>query len=199
MATSSLDHYMAVRNQTIFRVGVAAVVVVLVGWFFFWQTSRTWQYEEVVPGLIYRASMRTEEEFTGAAMEAQPNSLALIAGKDEIDSRLFERARAFGHRNRLRVLALRIEPGADPTDQQLAELLDFMQRRPKPILVVDMDGARAGKLIAAYRLRALKLPLNQVLDLAALPDAPPGNTEQIRDFARRFSAQTSSAPAPAAP
>lgn len=187
---------MAASRQTIFRIAVLVAVVVALGWLLFWKTSRTWQYEEVEQGVIYRASMRNEEEFTAAALDAQPNSLALIAGDEERDTQLFDRARAFGHRNKMRVLPLEIEPGEDPTDRQLNDLLGFMQRRPRPVLIADMDGVRVGKLIAAYRLQAQKLPLDEVLKLAELPDAPPENAEQIREFAKRFHAQMPAAPGP---
>lgn len=187
---------MAAQRQTIFRIAVLVAVLVAIAWLLFWKTSRTWQYEEVEEGVIYRASMRNEEEFTAAALDAQPNSLALIAGKSERDTQLFDRARAFGHRNKMRVLPLQVEPGEDPTESQLADLLGFMQRRPRPVLVADMDGVRAGKLIAAYRLQAAKMPLDEVLKRAELPDAPPGNTQQIREFAERFHARLPADPGP---
>ena len=37
-------------RQMLIRIGVVVALVLVLGWFFFWQTSRTYQYEVVAPG-----------------------------------------------------------------------------------------------------------------------------------------------------
>ena len=144
--------------------------------------------------------MRSEEDFTAAALAANPNSIAIVGSESERREPLWDHARSFGYRNNLRVLPLGIEVADDPRDEQIDDLLEFMKRRPAPLLLVDIGGVRAGKMVAAYRLRAMKLPLEEVLRLAALDDAPEDNAEKIRDFARRYHAhlEVTTTPATAA-
>ena len=187
------------RKRVIVRVAMLAAVVLLACYLLF-GGGRTWQYEAVQDGVLYRASARTNDEFVAASLSV-PLQGVVVAGSDEqIRGEVLSAATNYGYKNRARVMSVAVKPEETPSADQLKGFFEFVgTARRRPVLLVDCDGRLAGMLAAAYRLGVLKMPLSEVKDRAVLKDAPAETVAKVQRFAQQYAEELSRQSVPAQP
>lgn len=180
------------RNVIVRATVIAAVVALLCAWIF-WPAPVT-HYECVVKDDVYRASANAPNQFVAASLKVEPQSVMVIGSESEVRSETMVTAENYAFKNHLKAIRVAVAPGMEPTAVEIARVVEFLGK-PKnlPSLMIDMDGVRSGMLAAAYRLDVKKMPLDEVVKLAAIPDATPADTEAIRAFARRWAARDKTA------
>jgi hypothetical protein len=132
--------------------------------------------------------MRDVQETINAADQCHARSLVLLMSSEDHNGPIAAAVLKYGFRNQLKVVPVAIEAGP-PTQKDLESIFHLRgdSRRP-PILLVSPDGKLAGMAAAAYRLKSMKMPLQDVLRLAEVPGASEQTNKTIRDFATQYAA-----------
>jgi hypothetical protein len=140
--------------------------------------------------------MRDAQETINAADMCHARSLVLLLSPEERNGPIFDAVIKYSFRSKLKVIELGIAAG--PPTQKDLEIISHLRKdaRKPPILLVSGDGRLAGMAAAAYRLKLMKMPLQDVLRLAEVPGASEQTTKAIRDFATQY-AVTMQSPATA--
>lgn len=172
-------------NRIYATIGICLLCAAAFLWFAL-GSSHLRQYEVVAPGILYRASVSSLDNFIDAEAKVSPAYILMGVRDKEDKSEPWPTITLYAFRNHIRIGPFRISPDGTIPDDQIDRVLGPTGGKRLPVLVVSADGAASGMIAAAYRLRIEKMPLDQVEELAQLPDAPADTTRRIREFARAY-------------
>lgn len=189
------------RNSTYFRIAAIAAVLGLLVFWILWHGAAKWQFEEIDPGVLYRAGLRDQTEFINSCTDSHCRGMVLIASPGEIPPALREFVDTYCFRNNVRRTGFAIAPSAAPTAAQIRTFFEQINsEKRRPMLILCPSGERAAMLAAAYRLSVLQIPLDKALVAIDATDLSPSAKSAVRDFASRYAAALQKAStSPAAP
>lgn len=166
-------------------VAISLLAAVCLLWFIF-DSSTLRQYEVISKDDLYRACISNIDSFINVEAKVSPAYILMGVHDNEGKSEPWNSVTLYAYRNHIRIANFIISPDGSVADDQIDMALKVAQGKRRPVLVISADGAPAGMVAAAYRLRVEKMPLDQVEKLAQLPDAPADTTRRIREFARAY-------------